>query len=237
MTQRIKRWWFSYCSLCVFILSLCQNHLKKNPHASGEEWYNKCSENQNWSKNGTISKQGKQTLSQIQRHNKACVKGSWETADDIKTVIRLFRCFRSSKPICFWLGKMVQGKRGCSRKTQLLLLVFSVEELMECWRYYYDESLERGVWLYWSRWGMMWAHRGDEACGMVKPTCSLESRYYFSSRFLNCYEVWNPFHQLHAISPLFPLFWFSLFLLLFCKLNLGSDHLKAKMPFSGAFFF
>lgn len=44
----------------------------------------------------------------------------------------------------------------------------------------------------------------------------------------------NRFHQLHAVSPVFPLFW--LFLLPFCGLNLGSDHLKVKAPFSGTLF-
>lgn len=80
--------------------------------------------------------------------------------------------------VCFWLGKMVQGKRGCSRKALsffFLLLVFSMEELMAYWVYYYHEPLGRGVSLCWSRQGMMWARRGDKTRGMAKPTCGLES--------------------------------------------------------------
>lgn len=47
---------------------------------------------------------------------------------------------------------MVQGKRGHSRKSLfVVVVVFSVEELMEYRMYYYHESLDRGVWQYWSR--------------------------------------------------------------------------------------
>jgi len=53
---------------------------------------------------------------------------------------------------------------------------------MEYWIYYNHESLERGAWLHGSRQAVMWVHR-EEAHGVAKPNCGLESCYYFSSRF------------------------------------------------------